>query len=179
MSKAIKQKMVTEWSRQFAGVQNCVVLSYQGVPAEQVRGLRSHLRRNQVSMKVIRNALARKAFSEAGLSCLEDLVQGPTAVAFGADGVAVAKALTEWLKDAGDEAAKKVRFRGGALARHKITSGEVVALSELPDKKTMRAQVLSTVIAPAAQVASLLAASLAQVVYLVQSHIEKKEKEGG
>ena len=99
-------------------------------------------------------------------------------MAFGADGVSVAKALTEWLKEAGDETAKKVTLRGGALARRRIAPADVSALAALPDKKTMQAQVVATVIAPATQVAGLLQATLAQVVYLVQGHIEKKEKEG-
>lgn len=178
MSKAIKKTMVSEWTESFRGVSDCVVLGYQGIPAEQVRSLRSRLRKDRGSMKVIRNALAKKAFAEAGLSCLDDLIQGPTAIAYGEDGVAVAKALTEWMKEAGDETAKKLKLRGGALARKRITQADVAELAGLPDKKTMQAMVLATVMAPATQIAGLLQATLAQAAYLVNAHIEKKEKEG-
>ncbi len=178
MSKAIKKAIVSEWTESFRNVSDCVVLTYQGVPSEQVRSLRNRLRKDRGSMKVIRNALARKAFAEVGLSCLDDLIQGPTAVAYGEDGVAVAKALTEWVKEAGDETAKKVKFRGGALARKKISPAEVTELAGLPDKKTMQAMVLATVMAPATQIAGLLQATLAQTAYLANAHIAKKEQEG-
>lgn len=177
MSKAVKKLMVEDWTAALRDVQDCVVVGYEGISAELARGLRSRLRRDRASLRVVRNSLAGKAFRAAGLEGLEALMAGPTAIAYGEDGVAVAKALADWAEEVG-EAGKKLQIRGGALARKAITAEDVKALALLPDKKTMRAQVLAVAVAPAAQIATLLDATLAQVAYLVANHVEQKEKEG-
>lgn len=177
MSKVMKQRIVSEWTERFRPVADCVVFSYQGIPGERLRELRARLRQGGGRMQVLQNALAARAFREAGLSCLTDFIQGPSAIAFGEDAAGVAKTISAWLAEAGEEG-KQVRILGGALARAPLAEAEVRSLSALPDKKTLLSQVLATAIAPAAQVASLVLATLTQIPYLAMAHIEKKEKEG-
>lgn len=175
MSKAIKSRMSEQWVAEFRDLQDCVVVSYQGLTSSQTKELRQKLTKEKARLRVLRNALAGRAFEQLGIGCMKDLLSGPSAVAYGSDSVAVAKVLSQWVKDAGKEG--KLKIQGGVLARQAIPAAQVEALAALPDRKTMMSQVLATVIAPATQVASLVQATLTQVPYLVQNHVEAMSKQ--
>ena len=176
MSKDTKQRMMAGYEKRFRDVQDYLVVNYQGIPSEKVNDLRKSLRREKASMTVNRNALALKTFGKLDHKGLEGLVKSPAALAYGDDAVAVARALCRWIDEAGDEV--KLQILGGVLGGRPVAPVEVKALSKLPDRKTMLAQVLATVMAPASVIANLLQSTLTQVPYMAANHADQKEKEG-
>ena len=61
---------------------SAVAADYHGTSVSELTALRKEARDSEVHLKVIRNTLARKALSETKFSCFEDLLVGPTMLAF-------------------------------------------------------------------------------------------------
>lgn len=74
-----------------------VVADYRGLNVAQVTELRKQLREAGVEFQVLKNTLLRRATAAAELTDLDEVLTGPTAVAFGTnDAVAPAKILNDF-----------------------------------------------------------------------------------
>ena len=80
-----------------------VIVEYSGVTVADDTKLRADLRAENVEYKVIKNTLLKRAAEEAGLTGLDDILNGTTAIAMSnEDQVAAARVLKkfqyqEWL----------------------------------------------------------------------------------
>ena len=61
---------------------SAVAADYHGTSVAELTQLRAEARASAVHLKVIRNTLAKRALSETKFSCFEDLLVGPTMLAF-------------------------------------------------------------------------------------------------
>ena len=61
---------------------SAVAADYHGTSVSELTALRKQARESEVHLKVIRNTLAKKALSDTKFSCFEDLLVGPTMLAF-------------------------------------------------------------------------------------------------
>jgi large subunit ribosomal protein L10 len=75
-----------------------ILTDYRGLDVAEVTELRSKLREAGVTYKVAKNTMVRIAAHDLGIMDLDPYLEGPTAVAFSPDPVAVAKILTEFSK---------------------------------------------------------------------------------
>ena len=77
------------------------------------------------------------------MDALEELLKGPTAIAFGTDDPALtAKLLNDFAKD---HQALEIK---GAVFEHRILEGKVKQLASLPSKEVLVAQLLGMLNAP-------------------------------
>ncbi len=148
-SIAKKAQEVEEVAAKFSEAASVVVVDYRGLTVEQVTELRKQLRDANVEMKVIKNGILRRAAEKAGLSGMEDVFVGPTAVAFSnEDVVAPAKIMNDFAKNA-----EALEIKGGVVEGNVSSVEEIVALAKLPNREGLLSMLLSVLQAPVRNVA--------------------------
>jgi large subunit ribosomal protein L10 len=121
-----------------------VVADYRGLNVTQVTELRKQLREAGVEFQVLKNTLLRRATAAAELSELDEVLTGPTAIAFSAtDAVAPAKILNDFAKK--NDALK---LKGGVVEGRVIDADQLKALAELPSRDGLLSMLLSVLQAP-------------------------------
>ena len=120
-----------------------------------VTELRRQIARREAQYKVVKNTLAKRASKGTKLASLEAHFEGTTAIAYtGDDAVALAKALTTFMKGAPTLAIKAAVVQGQA-----IKPAEVTDLANLPGKPELYAKLLFLLQAPMQQLVTVLSAA--------------------
>ena len=139
--KVAEVELLTEKMQNSEGL---ILADFSGLTVLEVNELRRRCREQGVEFRVVKNRLARRAAAAAEVAELEELLKGPTAIAFGYDSpVEPAKVLAEFAKQN-----EKVSIKGGLLEGKVITLAEVKALSELPSREELLAMIARTFNAP-------------------------------
>ncbi|AWB46147.1 50S ribosomal protein L10 [Paenibacillus sp. CAA11] len=126
-----------------------VVADYRGLNVAQVTELRKQLREAGVEFQVLKNSLVRRATAAAELTELDEVLSGPTAIAFsGDDAVAPAKILNDFAKK--NEALK---LKGGVVEGRVVGVDQIKALAELPSREGLLSMLLSVLQAPMRNIA--------------------------
>ncbi|MHC5005121.1 MAG: 50S ribosomal protein L10, partial [Planctomycetota bacterium] len=99
MSKPIKEMIIDDYRSRFQDLEGALVVDIRGIPANDNNALRLALQEQSIRVTVIKNTLARKAFAGTSLEALGPCLEGPSALAFGAESVVdVARALVDWAR---------------------------------------------------------------------------------
>ncbi len=99
MARPDKAAAVAELTDKFRSSSAAVLTEYRGLTVAQTKQLRRSLGEN-AQYAVVKNTLTKIAANEAGISTLDDLFNGPTAVAFvTGDPVEAAKGLRDFAKE--------------------------------------------------------------------------------
>src|SRR5262245_432998 len=88
MSKQIKQMEMDALKQAFQDVRDMVVLSVSGLNATADNQLRLGLRKKNIHLRVVKNSLARRVFTELGIKTSDPYWEGPTTLAWGAGSLA-------------------------------------------------------------------------------------------
>ncbi|MCW2787213.1 MAG: ribosomal protein, partial [Marmoricola sp.] len=98
MARPDKAAAVAEIVDSFNDSAGAVLTEYRGLTVKQLRDLRSTLGEN-ANYAVVKNTLTKLAAKEAGVEGFDDLLNGPTAIAFiNGDVVEAAKGLRDFAK---------------------------------------------------------------------------------
>jgi large subunit ribosomal protein L10 len=148
-----------------------IVSEYRGLKVKEISEIRRALRKQNVSYRVVKNRLMRIAAQDnAAAAALSPLLVGPTAIAFGNDEAATAKAVL----DAVRPYAKIVKITGGVLGSRQISADGVTRLATLPSREVLLAEMLGAITAPLSQTAGLFDAPLRDVAGLVDALIAQR-----
>lgn len=152
------------------------LVDYRGCNCLELTRVRGKLRQNNSQLQVVKNTIAVKALEQAdGFGkALEPLFKGPTAIIWtkGSDVSAPAKILTEFAKDH-----EKFQIKGAVVDGTVISASDVEALSKMPSKEELQAQLLGLLNAAVAQVLRVINApgtSLVRVLEAWRAEIEKR-----
>src|SRR5690625_833537 len=146
MSKVIEQKkqIVSEIVTKFRDSESTVLVDYRGLDVAEVTELRKQLREAGVDYKVYKNSMSRRAAAEVELSELDEILTGPTAIAFSEDDVvAPAKILNNFAKEH-----DALEIKGGIIEGNIATLDQIKELAELPGYEGMISMLLSVLQAP-------------------------------
>ncbi len=144
-----KKAIVAELSERLKSSITGVVVSYEGINTEDDTKLRKELRENDVKYTVVKNTLLSRACEEAGLDDIKPVLEGTTAIATSdSEYAAAARILCNYAKDH-DNFKVKSAYLDGAV----IDMGTIVALSKLPTREVLLANVLGAFQAPIASFA--------------------------
>ncbi len=131
-----KKQIVAELTEKLKNAASGVIVDYKGINVEQDTNLRKSFREAGVEYSVIKNTLLRFAVKEAGLSELESVLEGTTALAISNDDeVAPAKVFKDFLKDnAGLEIGG---FKAGFSDGKVLSVAEVEELANIPSREVL------------------------------------------
>ena len=162
MPTEAKQAAVAELREQLQASRTLIVSEYRGLTVRDLQEIRRALRKQDVTYRIVKNRLMKIAAADSIGSVLDPMLTGPTAIAFGQDEGATAKAVIDTMRPY-----KTVRITGGLLRDRAIDGNEVTRLAALPSRETLLSQIAGAFAAPMATTAGLFDAPLRDVVGLV------------
>lgn len=147
-----------------------VVVDYKGITVADDTALRRKLREAGVEYAVVKNTMLRRAADKAGLSELDSVLEGSTALAISRnDHVAAAKILSEYA-----EKNKDFSIKAGFVEGKVIGTDEVEELAKMPPKEVLVAKVLGGLNAPISGFVGVLHANLRGLVCALNAIAEKQ-----
>jgi len=167
MDRAQKAESIETLKGVFADSGAVVVTHYLGLTVAEMTELRSRLRKEGASLKVVKNRLAQKALNGAGEGA-DALFKGPVAIAFGADPVSAAKVATQYAKDN-----EKFSIVGAMMGEQVLDAKGVDALAKLPSLDELRGKIIGLLQAPATKVAGVLQAPAGQLARVFSAYASK------
>jgi len=173
--RAEKLAVVEEVREKFSASDAAILTEYRGLDVPAMAELRKALREAGGEYKVYKNTLVRFAVDELGLE-VEDLLSGPTAIAFvgerpdgsAGDPVALARALKDFAK-----ANESLVIKGGVLDEQRLTVEEILVLAEIAPREELLARLAGAMAAPMQQFAALLNALPQNLAYALKALIDE------
>lgn len=164
MARSAKSTAVDEITEEFRSSGAAVLTEYRGLTVAQLKELRRSLGGN-ATYAVVKNTLTKIAAKDAGVDGLDDLLHGPSAIAFvKGDPVEVAKGVRDFAK-----AHPKLVIKGGLLDGKVLTAAEVTKLADLESREVLLAKLAGAMSASLQQAVSLFAAPLAQAARAIEA----------
>jgi large subunit ribosomal protein L10 len=158
-----KVETVAEFKTRLDGAKTVLVTEYRGLTVRQLSDLRKQLRGVSASYKIIKNRLAKLAMTDSDLSKLGPHLKGPTGMVISKeDPVAVAKALHTFARTN-----QALAIKAGFIEGQILPPADLKALSELPTKDAIRAQIIGAIQGPLAQLVGLLQATQRDLAYVL------------
>ena len=123
-----------------------VIVDYKGISVADDTKLRKELREAGVQYFVEKNSMLRFALKNAGHEGFDDVLEGTTAIALSTDDqTAPARVLGKFAEAAGDE---KFNLKAGYVEGEVYDQAGVTALSKIPSKEVLLAQLLGSLQSP-------------------------------
>ncbi|MFL6058105.1 MAG: 50S ribosomal protein L10 [Rubrobacteraceae bacterium] len=169
MKREEKARVIQEIAEKLRG-NSAVLVDYQGMNVAQSTQLRARSREAGVEFVVAKNTLTRMAADEAGVEDLSQYLIGPTALAFSEDPVASAKLMAEFAEQVESFALKGGLLEGGRV----LDEGEVAALSRLPGREQLLAQVVGGISSPLTGLVTVLNNTVQGLVVALNQIAEQK-----
>jgi large subunit ribosomal protein L10 len=165
-----KAKTVAEFSALLKGTAAVYVSRNQGLSVADVTELRKQLRAVGATHRVIKNTLAARAATEAGIPGLGEYLSGPTVVTISkTDIVAPAKVLTSFAKTH-----EKIQVLGGMVEGKNTNAADVQAIAELPSKEQLISKLLGALQGPATGMVRVINGPATKLVRVLAAIAEKK-----
>jgi large subunit ribosomal protein L10 len=149
-----------------------VLTEYRGLTVKQLQDLRRSLGEN-ANYAVVKNTLTKIAATQAGVEGFDDLLVGPTAIAFiSGDVVEAAKGLRDFAK-----AHPALVIKGGVLDGLPLDAKEIAKLADLESREVLLARLAGGMLASLSQAVYLLNEPLAQAARLAGALQAKAEQD--
>jgi large subunit ribosomal protein L10 len=169
-----KVAVVDEVRERLSSSSAVLLTEYRGLKVSEIAELRRNLRTAGGDYKVYKNTLVRFAVRELGIEGVEELLVGPTALAFvEGDAAAVAKALRDY-----GRTNPALVLKGGVLGSKTLSADEAKALADLPSREVLLARLAGGLAAPLQQLAGLLQALPRNMAYGLQALVDQKVAAG-
>lgn len=173
MPKAEKVATVAEITDKFRTSNAAVVTEYRGLTMAQLTELRRSLGKD-TAYTVAKNTLVKRAAADAGVTGIDDMFVGPTAVAFiGGEPVDAAKALRDFAKSH-----PLLVIKGGLLDGRKLEAAEVSKLADLESREILLGKMAGAMLATLTKAAYVFNALPSQVARLAAALQEKRTEAG-
>lgn len=168
-----KLQTVAEIKEKLSSTKGAVLTNYRGLTVAQDTKLRRKLREAGVEYRVFKNTMTRIAAKEAGIEGLDPYLEGPTAIALSyTDPVAPAKVISDFVKE---NKLQALEVKAGLVEGKVIDVEGVKALSSLPPREVLIAQVLAGFQAPIAGFVNVLSGTMRNLVYALEAVRKQKE----
>jgi large subunit ribosomal protein L10 len=170
MARAEKVAAVAELTERFQASSGAVLTEYRGLTVAQLGELRQSLGEN-ATFTVVKNTLTKLAATEAGVGAeLEQLLSGPSAIAFvQGDVVEAAKGLRDFARTN-----PLLVIKGGVLDGKGMTPAEITKLADLEPREVLLAKLAGAMKATMANAAATMAALPTQMARLLAA-LEAKQ----
>jgi len=171
-----KQQAIEELNDVFTRAKSAVLTNYQGIPAQDLAAMRAHMKERSLDFRVIKNTLAQKAAKNTPFEVMEGDFRGPMSLLVSFDDVvAPAKALADYAKSGAE---KNPQVICGLVEGKQVNPDQIKALSELPSKEVLVAQLLAVFQGPTTNLVGVMSSMLRKLVGTLEAVKEKKSQEG-
>ena len=172
MARADRQAAVAEIVESFNASAGAVLTEYRGLTVKELQDLRRSLGEN-ANYAVVKNTLAKLAAKEVGIDGFDELLTGPTAIAFiNGDVVEAAKGLRDFAK-----ANPTLVIKGGIYDGQNLDASEIAKLADLESREVLLGKLAGAMLASLSQAVYLLNAPLAQAARLAGALQAKAEED--
>jgi len=172
MASPDKAAAVAELVESFRESSGAVLTDYRGLTVKQLQELRRSLGAS-ASYAVTKNTLTKIAAKEAGVELDEELLVGPTAIAFiTGDVVEAAKGLRDFAK-----ANPTLVIKGGVLDGKPLDAKEISKLADLESREVLLGKLAGAMLASLSQAVYLLNAPISQAARLAGALQAKAEQD--
>ena len=134
-----KKAIVAEVNETAASALSLVIADARGVASNDMTALRATARENQISLRVVRNTLAKRALEGTDYECVSDTLVGPSIFGFSMeDPGAAARLFKDFAKENSDFEVKALSVSGKLLGADQLD-----VLAKLPTREQALASLMS------------------------------------
>lgn len=157
MARADKAAAVAEITEEFRASNATVMTEYRGLSVGQLKQLRRSLGQD-TTYAVVKNTLTKIAAKDAGVVGYDDLLVGPTAIAFiKGDALAAAKGIDTFAKEN-----PMLVIKGGMMDGKILTADDIKKLAKIESREVLLSRIAGAANATLAKAAALFQAPLSQ-----------------
>ena len=167
-----KQQIVSEVNQAANSALSAVLADYRGVAVGDLTELRKTARENKVYLRVVRNTLLKRAVAGTEFECIQEVLIGPTILAFSQeDPGAAARVLKDFAKE-NDNFEIKALSIGGKL----LEASQIDVLAKLPTHDQALSILMSVMLAPVTKLARTLNEVPSKVTRAVAAVRDQKQE---
>jgi large subunit ribosomal protein L10 len=166
MPTSQKVERVAELKDRIEGSAALLLTEYRGLTVSEISELRRSLSESDTSFAVIKNTLMALAAADAGIEHLDEMLSGPSAVAFvHGDPVAAAKKLK-----AASKLYPALILKGGYMDGAVFGADQANALAELESREVMLSKIAGLLKGEMSRAAAMLVQLQSQFVGLLEAY---------
>ena len=139
-----KKAIVAEVNTVAQEALSLVIADSRGVEVNDIAALRSEAKKANVSMRVVRNTLAKRAVEGTDYECAQDVFKGPSLLAFSMEDPGAAARLFKDFAKENENFEVKALAVGGQL----LDAGQIDVLAKLPTREQALSMLMGTMLAP-------------------------------
>ncbi len=174
LTRAKKAQKIDALASELQGSTSAIVGTFTKLTVSQDYALRLKVREAGGRYRVLKNRLASRASEGTGIAEALQGLKGVSSVAYtSGDPVALAKALSAWVKENAEWTVKL-----GIVDGKVINIEEVQALATMPAKEEIFAKLLFLINAPAQRLATVMAATGRDLAVVVNQAVEQNKFAG-
>ena len=149
-----KQAIISEISDKMDRATGVVIIDYIGITVEEANTMRGKLRDAGVDYKIYKNTLVRRAIDGTPHAGLADVLEGPSAFAFGYDdATAPARLLDGVIREF-----RKMEFKAGIVEGVLYDAAGIKQIATIPSRDVLIARFLGSVQSPLSKLVRTFAA---------------------
>jgi large subunit ribosomal protein L10 len=169
LSRASKKVKVEQLTAELQHSTSAIIGTFSGLTASKDFELRKAVRGAGGSYHVVKNKLVAKASQGSKIEAALQGLKGVSSVAYtSGDPVALAKALSAWVKDNAE-----FTFKLGIVDGKVITVQEIGALATMPGKEELFSKLLFLIQSPAQRLATVINATGRDLAVVINQGVEK------
>lgn len=174
LTKAKKAEKVSELAKELETSTSAIIGTFSALTASKDFDLRKTVRAAGGSYHVVKNKLAARSAKGTKIEAALQGLKGVSSVAYTAgDPVALAKALSTWVKDNAE-----FTFKLGIVDGKVITKDEINALATMPGKEELFSKLLFLINSPAQRLATVINATGRDLAVVINQGVEKGKFSG-
>lgn len=167
-----KKAIVAEVNETALNALSLVIADARGVNVTKMTSLRSKARENNVSLRVIRNTLAKRAFEGTAFECVTEALTGPSLFGFSMeDPGAAARLFRDFAKENEKFEIKVLSISGQMLSKEQLD-----VLANLPTLEQALGMLASVMIAPVTKLVRTFNEVPTKVTRVVAAVRDKKQE---
>ena len=169
MPKPEKVERVAELKRRIEGSDALLLTEYRGLTVSDISALRRSLAEGGASFAVVKNTLMLRAASDAGIEELDQMLSGPSAVAFvTGDPVAAAKKVVDAAK-----LYPSLVLKGGYMDGKVLSAQDAKALASLESREVMLSKIAGLLKSEITRAATMLVSAQSKFLSLLEAYKDK------
>jgi large subunit ribosomal protein L10 len=169
LTRAKKTEKVEKLAGELAGSTSAIIGTFKALTADKDFDLRKTVRGAGGHYHVVKNKLAARAAEGTQIEAALKGLKGVSSVAYTAgDPVALAKALSSWVKDNAE-----FTFKLGIIDGKVISVDEIKDLATMPGKEELFSKLLFLIQSPAQRLATVINATGRDLAVVINQGVEK------